>query len=234
MNKLNFPDYDSFSEKTKGIKQGHWVSQPVQSRWDYHSRVINLIKSLDIDDPSRVLEMGTVGVQCVIGSHTIDFAEAWNYPGKSPNYMHDARQIPWPIQDKQYDLFVALRVFQHLAPKQKECVQEAMRIADKVIIVSPLQYNIELYPNSKGINYSDFVGYLDGIHPNLFIHTSMGFLYYWDTKNPSHINLENVVLPIVEKATPKAKPAVETPVAVEQTILTRAKNKLSRMLKGNG
>ena len=45
-------------------------------------------------DPSKVLEMGTMGLQCVIDSHTINFIEKWDFEGKAPTYFHDGRVIP--------------------------------------------------------------------------------------------------------------------------------------------
>jgi hypothetical protein len=134
--------------------------------------------------------MGTMGVTCVLDSQTIDYAEKWDYKDKNPTILYDAREIPWPIEDKKYDVFIALRVFHHLVPKQKEAFVEATRIAKKIIIVVPDSYS---HLTSKGITYDDFLGYYDGIHPNLFIPTSSGDIYYWDTEIKSNINLKNVV-----------------------------------------
>jgi len=197
MSELKLLTFNEFFEKVKQLEGGHWTLDSIQQRWIYHYRVVDLIKSLNINDASKVLEMGTMGVQCVINSHTIDYAERWDFPGKKPNYLHDARKTPWPIESKKYDLFIALRVYQHLTPSQKECVQEAMRIAKKVIIITPDTYDNEVTPNSKGITYSDFVHYLNGIHPNLYIPSGWGDLYYWDTEQPSMINIEQVVNPNV-------------------------------------
>ena len=171
----------------------HWTLNTIEQRWEYHSRVVELIKFLNISSPSNVLEMGTMGVSCVDGSDTIDYMERWNFPGKKPTYIHDARVTPWPIKDKQYDLFVALRVFQHLTPFQREATIEAMRIARKVIVAVPDVYKNKELPDAKGITYMDFVGFLDGIHPNLYFPTQDEIVYYWDLENPSKINLEFVM-----------------------------------------
>ena len=134
-----------------------------------------------------------MGVSCVDNSDTIDYLERWDFPGKKPTYIHDFRITPWPIKDKQYELFIALRVFQHLTPFQKEAAKEAMRIARKAIIVVPDIYNNKELPNSKGIKYMDFVDFLDGIYPNLYFPTQDEFVYYWDAENPSKLNLEVVM-----------------------------------------
>lgn len=193
MNHIELLDYNEFAEKVSRMEGGHWTPETIAVRWDYHARVVNLIKALNISVPTSVLEMGTMGVNCVKNGHTIDYAERWDFPGKQPNYLHDARILPWPIEAKQYELFIALRVFQHLVPVQRDCVLEAMRIAKKIIILVPNHYDNDVLPNSKGITYSDFVRFLDGVHPNIYTPTEMGDLYFWDTERPSRLNIESVM-----------------------------------------
>ena len=57
----------------------------------------------------------------------------------------------------------------------------------------PEVYQNEVLPNARGITYRDFCSFLNGIHPNLYLPTAQGFLYYWDTENPSFLNLEHVM-----------------------------------------
>lgn len=54
--------------------------------------------------------------------------------------------------------------------------------------------NVPQHPESKGIKYNDFLKYLNGVHPNVFVMTpSMGNLYYWDLENPSYLDLSGVM-----------------------------------------
>ena len=215
-----FSTVKEFNERSKE----HW-STATNNRWDYFGRVVNLVKELNLKDPSQILEMGTMGITCVKNTHTIDYAEKWDFPGKNPTYLHDARQMPWPIENKGYDLFIALRVYQHLAPMQEVCFQEAMRIAKKVIIVVPSSYQLpDMFPESKGITYSDFVSYLKGIHPNLYTPTLVGNLYYWDTENPSTFNLEGIMEPQIEHE------HLQQPQKNHKSLFTRAKKKLKRVI----
>lgn len=177
----------------KKYEGGHWTPETIDQRWEYHSRVVELVKSLNISSPSSVLEMGTMGISCVDNSDTIDYLERWDFPGKEPTYVHDSRVTPWPIKDKQYEVFIALRVFQHLTPSQKEATKEAMRIARKVIIAVPDFYKNKEIAGSKGITYSEFVDFLGGIHPTLYFSTRDEYIYYWDVENPSTLNLEAVM-----------------------------------------
>ncbi len=71
-------------------------------------------------------------------------------------------------------------------------MKEAMRIARKVIIAVPDIYRNKEISGSKGITYTDFVDFLDGIHPTLYFPTRDEYIYYWDVENPSKLNLESV------------------------------------------
>jgi hypothetical protein len=221
---INYLTKDEFYAKAKELEGGHWLPQTLDTRWDYHKRVVELLRSFNIKDAQRVLEMGTMGMTCIKGSHTIDYAERWNFPGKTPNYIHDARVFPWPMPDKKYDVFIALRVFQHLAPVQRECVLEAMRVAKKVIIVVPAEYTSSVHPESKGISYKDFCYFLGGIHPNLYFNTTYGDFYFWDTENPSALDIEEVM-----KKTEVIK-VRQTITELKPGKLRRLVNKLKRLV----
>lgn len=193
MNKISYMTFEEYSLITRKLEGGHWNKENYLKRWHYHSITIELIKTLNIKSGKNILEMGTMGVSCVKNSDTFDFGKQWDFPERDPTYLHDAKVLPWPIKDKAYEVFVALRVFQHLAPLQQECLKEALRISKKIIIVIPDNYRSKIFPNSEGISYSDFVDFLDGIHPNLFLPTALGNLYYWDTENPSSFNLAPII-----------------------------------------
>lgn len=179
-NNINYINKEKFYQLATSINSAHWKSQPLELRWSYHSKALEILKSIEIINPSDVLEIGTVGVQLVENSDTLDQDQYWNYEGKQPTFTHDARNIPWPIQ-KKYKAIVALRVFQYLVPKQKEAFFEAKRLADNLIIVVPSgeAYRPAGLENSTGIKYDDFIAWNNGIKPDLFEKTSMGDFYYW-------------------------------------------------------
>lgn len=181
---VKYLSFEEYAQRTKELGGDHWKPQTVTRRWDYHRQAIDVLKGLGLESPKDVLEMGTMGITLVSGSDTIDYTEGWNYEGKKPTYVHDARVLPWPIPDKRYEVFVALRVFQHLAPKQAECVREAMRIAKKVLLVVPPTYTHRTAVDSRGISYTEFLR-ITGVHPNRYLSTALGDLYYWDADDPS-------------------------------------------------
>ena len=232
MKNIEFLSREEFIEHVKDLDDGHWTKDTIRNRWDYHNRVIELIKATKITNSKKVLEMGTMGVSCVKNSDTIDFTEKWDFEGKNPTYVHDARKSPWPIEDKQYDVFVALRVFQHLVPTQTEAVKQAFRISKKIILIIPEKYDNPIIPNSKGIKYNDFVSILDGVHPNVYFSTSFGSLFYWDTENPSYLNLEQIMRNIKPpKVKPKVKPKVNVPIS-NKIKVKKALKKILKKIKG--
>lgn len=134
---------DKFLEKVnllKEINPEHWghteriVAQPISiERWDYHEKAIEIIKSIK---PKSILEAGSMGIELSKDSDTIDFdlpEFGWRLT-YSPTYIHDLRIVPWDkIKDKQYDIFVALRVFHHM-DSQYKYLKEMNRISKHIIL----------------------------------------------------------------------------------------------------
>ncbi len=193
MGEIKFLNKEKFLQLANMYEGKHWQKELLEDRWNYHSRVVEILNSIEIASPSHVLEMGTMGVTCVDDSQTIDYMDNWNFEGKKPTYIHDARVCPWPFENKQFEVFVALRVFQHLTPKQEDALVEAFRISKKVILVVPKSYSNKDFPESKGLTYQDYSKVLKGLHPNLFLPTNFGDLYYWDTENPNYLNVESLM-----------------------------------------
>lgn len=227
MSRIDYLSKDEYINRVTDLEGGHWTKETIDMRWDYHYRIIELIKAARIKDSKKVLEMGTMGVSCVKGSDTIDYEERWDFEGKNPTYVHDARITPWPIENKKYDVFVALRVFQHLVPTQPQAIKEAFRIAKKVVLIIPEKYENPIIPDSKGVSYKDFVAILDGVHPNVYFTTSFGSLFYWDSENPSYLDLEtvmkNVKLVTIQKQKNKAS---NTPQSKVKSLIKKIVRKL--------
>ena len=57
--------------------------------------------------------------------------------------IHDVTQAPWPVDDKAYDLFLALQVFEHLRHRQREAFLEVRRVARHAIISLPIDWQME-------------------------------------------------------------------------------------------
>jgi hypothetical protein len=168
-----------YESQTSAISGKHW--EGAHSRWAYHSAAVELVRGLDVKTPGSVLEVGTMGVQIVLGSDTMDYDanlanKDWLIAGHKPTIMHDARNIPWPVSDGQYELLIALRVFHHLKPLQRECFAEVCRVARNIIIVVP---GTDVHP--RGIDEDDFIQWNRGVPPTKFIELPgrLGRLFYW-------------------------------------------------------
>jgi len=176
MNFLSFEEYKNNAITINNSKKNvNWIQY--EERWEYHKKAINFAKELNLEDPKKVLELGSFGASIVKDSISMDFNLGWNLDNFKPNYYHDARKIPWPIEDKQFDLFVALRVYQHLYPVQKEAFLEAKRIAKNIIIVVPETY----FGGKTGITFDDFTKWNNNKPPTNYekIDDIFGYIYYW-------------------------------------------------------
>lgn len=191
--RISYLSKRKFEKQSSLLSGAHWTKLLSKKRWDYHEEAIRVLKRIRPRSAEKILEIGTVGINLIDGSHTLDyneFSEGWDFPGKNPDIFHDARSTPWPIASKQYDVVVALRVFQHLVPNQGGALLEAMRIANNVIVVVPENYENPVLPSARGISYSQFVDFLGGTHPNFFKRTQFGDLYHWDTLEPSQMKAD--------------------------------------------
>lgn len=108
----------------------YWVKV---DRWDYFSVAIDFAKAVY---PKRVLEAGAYGISICLDSVTLDKKTFSNYP----DVVWDLNNTPYPFRDKQFDLFAALQVFEHVQEKAK-AFKEASRIAKHIILSLP--YNLK-------------------------------------------------------------------------------------------
>ncbi len=119
-------------------------------RWQYYKEVIDIVNEIN---PKTVLELGPHTLPIMVGGDVMDIAPKC---GGETTYEHDATQIPWPINDDSYDLFIALQVWEHLdtdpndyldpeKQKQREAFGEVQRIAKKAIISFPFMWH---WPNN--------------------------------------------------------------------------------------
>jgi hypothetical protein len=173
---ITHAEYDAATKKLGG---SHWKN--CNSRWKYHEAASKFAELARPPSANSVIEIGTMGISIVPGSDTMDYDADWSFSGFNPTYFHDARVIPWPVPSKKYELLIALRVFQHLAPRQEECFHEAKRVARNIIIVAPETYSVPELPNSAGITESMFRKWNGGLSPTAIMNFEdwIGKLYFW-------------------------------------------------------
>ncbi|MBR9706639.1 hypothetical protein GOV14_06405 [Candidatus Pacearchaeota archaeon] len=129
-----------------------------RGRWKYFKEVIEVIKKIE---PSNVLELGPYRAPFVSGS---DIMDCDNHL-KGIKYPQDAGIVPWPIQDKQYDLFIALQVWEHLDGRQKQAFREVMRISKYAILSFPYKWTKSKYKNHNKINNAIIKDWTLGVKP---------------------------------------------------------------------
>jgi len=105
-----------------------------EGRWKYFKKVIGIINR---ESFKCVLELGPYKQPIVHGSDIMDIRADFT----NLTYEHDATNIPWPIEDKKYDLFIALQVWEHLENKKQDAFNEVMRISKMAILSFPLNWN---------------------------------------------------------------------------------------------
>ena len=118
----------------------------INNRWPYFESVINTIKHYG--DFDKVLEIGPAYRPLVKGCDTMDTTDLMG----GVTYQRDAKNMPWPIKDKQYDLVIALQVWEHLLNRQIEVFSELKRVARHAIMSFPLNWQCRQPDNCSNIH----------------------------------------------------------------------------------
>lgn len=131
-------------------------------RLTYYRAAIDVARQLS-PDAETALEFGPYRLPLYREADTLDHRD-----DLKPTYCRDGGDLPWPIADKSYDLFVALQSFEHLGNLdgvhsrrslqgdygvvQAAAFREVERIAHSAVISLPWHWHC---PNDKrhhGIN----------------------------------------------------------------------------------
>jgi hypothetical protein len=75
----------------------------------------------------------------------MDINERWRVDDPDIDYLHDMRDIPWPVRD-DYDVVVGLRSFHYCGDKFEAVFEEAMRVGRAVILALPDDFDISTLP----------------------------------------------------------------------------------------
>lgn len=165
-----------------------------EGRWAYFKEVIDIVKKQD--NVNSVLELGPSFLPVVKDCDIMikPRSDAWGRPSsKAPKeYMHDATVVPWPIKEKEYDIFIALQVWEHLVGKQREAFKEVMRVSKMAILSFPYMWDCPKdnanYPEHHMINESIILDWTLGVEPQKIINVqrtgekvSKGprIIYFW-------------------------------------------------------
>jgi len=132
-------NYKNYLEKIKKLNDPYW-NQSFDGRWVYMDPVV---KELELISPKTAIELGSYKISLMNFSDNMGLDEKFFDPNnlKNKNYIFDAKKTPWPIRDKEYDVFVALQVLEHLSPNQSDVFKEIKRISKKCILTLPYKWD---------------------------------------------------------------------------------------------
>jgi hypothetical protein len=119
-------------------------------RWNYYKAVIDLVKELN---PMSVLEIGpsrkTIVNQSDIMINPIEDKYGRPESKVGTTVLFNATEKPWPIDDKKYDLVIALQVWEHLTNKQTRAFREVMRVSKMAILSFPYLWDCPFKENHR-------------------------------------------------------------------------------------
>ena len=133
---INCITYEDFQGLLVGQYSKYYIG-----RWEYFKEVIRIVKDLSIN---TVLEIGpgvlpiVKDADLLINPEDDQFGRPNAYLGQK--IVFDITKKPWPISDKQYDLVIALQVWEHLDNKQTRAFHELMRISKRAILSFPFKW----------------------------------------------------------------------------------------------
>jgi sortase A len=113
-------------------------------RWTYMWVVCQIAAELiDRHALQSALELGPFLRPVIVGADAMERQGSRALREYAKVIPHDATITPWPIRDKQYDLFTALQVFEHLKGHQRAAFFEVCRVAKHAIISVPIDWEME-------------------------------------------------------------------------------------------
>jgi Methyltransferase domain len=114
-----------------------------KARWSYMSVVGALAEDLILRRKlTNALELGAHLRPVIVGADVMALSHRDDLDAEGQEVIHDATVAPWPVEDKAYDLFVALQVFEHLGDKQPQAFAEVRRVARNAILSLPIDWDM--------------------------------------------------------------------------------------------
>lgn len=162
------------SEDFEAVKNASPLAERYfKGRWVYMNRVAEIVRR---ENPQTILEIGATDRPIALGCDNMDLADNKPFP---LTYIHDATEVPWPIADNQYDMVIAMQVFEHLVGKQQQAFKEVMRVSKSAILTFPDRWHC---PGDCHHNITPQIvqDWTLGVLPQEVIETSVRrVVYYW-------------------------------------------------------
>ena len=114
-----------------------------KGRWRYTSVALAEAAKLIVrDDLRTALEVGAPVKPILTGAHVMDYRYREELDPSVEVTVHDATDVPWPFDDKQFGLFIALQVWEHLGSGQRDAFREVRRVARHAILSLPIDWEM--------------------------------------------------------------------------------------------
>jgi hypothetical protein len=138
-----------------------------RGRWGYTDVAGRIAAELIARDHLRTaLELGPWRRPLIVGADIMDAVAHPDVECEGRIIIHSGAEVPWPVADNAYDLFVALQVFEHLGTGQREAFREVRRVARHAIISLPIDWVMEDPTNiHHGITHEQVLGWFEPVTP---------------------------------------------------------------------
>lgn len=169
---MNIITHEKYLDIVKSLNSYYWTKS-IRQRWLYIEKVAEIAKNIN---PQTSIEVGCFGVPIILNCDTIDIN-----PKQNPTYILDISKTPYPFKDKQYDLFIALQVWEHLNSKQIEAFNEVKRICNSAILSFPYKWK-KGHESHLNIDENIIANWTNNIKPDLKIQIHSRIIYKWSFK----------------------------------------------------
>jgi hypothetical protein len=158
---MDYLTHEQFLERVEKSQSRYW-REGASYRWKYMERAIFHMQRLGAE---KIIEAGASGMPLCHGSFLFDF----------PKY--DLNITPYGFEDKSFDVFVALQVWEHL-DNQPQAFAEVMRISRAAVLSIPYMWT-HGDARHRGIDDKKIAEWTLGEKPEIIETIGSRKLYVW-------------------------------------------------------
>ncbi len=155
MNLITRADYDEIVKTERYYQIG-----PPNERWHY---IVIAIRWLNELCPQKTLEIGAHVFPLDKDGRYVDIIDFSKRLG-SHFVHHDITKVPWPFANKEFDVIMALQVWEHLEGDQKKAFLELTRVGKSAILSFPYMW-LDGGPGHVGIDKKTISNWCLGMIP---------------------------------------------------------------------
>lgn len=166
-------NYQTYMDRVKALNDPYWAAT-ADNRWKYMSVVIKEIQKIK---PRWICEVGVNKIALCSRSFIIDLVP--ESLDRHDGIIHDLNKIPYPLADKQFDLFVGLQVWEHLL-HPRQAFLEVTRISYHAILSFPYKWKCDPKNSHYMITPEIISSWTLQIKPKKTIRVGTRIIYIWE------------------------------------------------------